>query len=110
MVRFQEGVRLADVDLQQEGIDICNIKLRNEAVGVIYRSKIPTQEATLSIHFGFHLYPDTTREARQFIQILDKSCAVVHIYTNTGLTHLADNSGVGRIYYKAFNTGSIFIS
>ena len=39
-----------------------------------------------------------TRKARQFAQILDKSCAVSHIYTNYGLAHLADDSRVGGIY------------
>lgn len=41
LMRFQEGEGLVDVDLQQEGTDIRNIKPKNEAVGAIYGFNIP---------------------------------------------------------------------
>lgn len=41
LVRFHEEAGLVNVDLQQEGIDIHNIKPKNEALGAIYGFNIP---------------------------------------------------------------------
>lgn len=101
LVRFQEGEGLVDVDLQQEGIDYPQYKTKKRGRGShlwIQHSSTRKPFYASALYRVYIRRSHPTREARQFAQILDKSCAVSYIYTNYGLAHLADDSRVGGIY------------